>query len=265
MLNRRMGRLVASLSDTPSRRWAALKLSTAEKLLLNDSSDGTLNGEHWLQSRLATLRPAVVLDVGANRGEWTGAALELMPTAHVHAFEPIPEVSRDLRRDYSDHPRVTLNEVALTASGASMLTMWSSGRGDRMSSAVPSAWTDVHALSVTSDSGDHYLEAQGIDHVDLLKVDVEGHEMSVLTGVELSLARSRIDVVQFEFTLWAAVARTWLADYYELFEPQGFAVGKLMPRRVTWKAYAPEDERFFRCNYVAVRRGTRAAELLGAD
>ena len=74
-----------------------------------------------------------------------------------------------------------------------------------------------------------------------------------------------VDFVQFEFTLWAAVARRWLADYYDFFSQWDFRIGKLWPRAVRLKEYGAEDEQFFRSNFVAVRCDSSAAQVLGAS
>jgi hypothetical protein len=64
--------------------------------------------------------------------------------------------------------------------------------------------------------------------------------------------------------LWAAVARHWLAEYYDFFSQWDFRIGKLWPRSVGWKEYAAEDEQFLVCNFVAVRYGSNAAHVLSA-
>lgn len=51
------------------------------------------NGELHLVHALSTLGPAVVVDVGANLGDWSEAVLRAVPSATVTAFEPIPDVA----------------------------------------------------------------------------------------------------------------------------------------------------------------------------
>lgn len=59
--------------------------------------------------------------------------------------------------------------------------------------------TGAGAIQASVTTGDTYLEERGIAHVDILKIDVEGAEMSVLHGFENTLARGAIDLVQFEY------------------------------------------------------------------
>ena len=50
------------------------------------------------------------------------------------------------------------------------------------------------------------IAESGFKNIDLLKVDVEGHEREVLEGFRVALESGAVDVVQFEFTLWAVIA-----------------------------------------------------------
>ena len=74
-------------------------------------------------------------------------------------------------------------------------------------------------------------------------------------------------VVQFEFTLWATIARTWLADFYDVLAPLGYDVGKVYPSAVEWRSYQPQHELFVRANFVATRdkRIGETARLAGRD
>ncbi len=271
MDRRALRRVAASRTASAVLRFAgtsygertARYVDVLNRLLHNDSGNIGLNGEAWLLSRLDSVA-SIVFDVGANSGNWTHEALERLPHATVHLFEPIPETFADLLQHVGDSDRVRLNELALSDESATELLMWTDGRDGTMSSATAPPGTSGRELRVRCMTGDDYMASHNIDHIDLLKIDVEGYEMQVLKGFYQAFARGVIDVVQFEFTLWAAVARRWLADYYDFFSQWGFRIGKLWPRDVRWKDYAVEDEQFLRTNFVAVRGGSDAARLLGA-
>lgn len=102
------------------------------------------------------------------------------------------------------------------------------------------------------ETGDRYLSERGVEVVDFLKVDAEGADLRVLKGFADAIRTGRVGAIQFEFTLWAAIARTWLADFYDFLEPAGYRLGKIYPNRVEWRAHRPEDEIFVRANYLAV-------------
>ena len=245
---------------TPYGDRIARYVDVVNRLFNNDSGNIRLNGEAWLLSQLGGYA-TVVFDVGANRGSWTQEALRMLPNATLHSFEPIPETYSALARGVGAGDRVRLNQLALSDRPSADLQMWTDGRDGQMSSATAPPADGGRSLVVPSTTGDEYVSSHGIEHIDLLKIDVEGHEMEVLRGFRDSFERNAIEVVQFEFTLWSAVARRWLADYYDFFSAWDFRIGKLWPRAVRWSEYRPEDERFFRCNYVAVRAESQAARV----
>lgn len=253
---------VLRFADSSNGRRVARRVDVLNRLLHNGSADIRLNGESWLLSQLG-IACHTIFDVGAHRGDWTAEALERLPNVTVHAFEPIPETFDELKARFGSSDRVQLNNTALS-NRATELRMWTDERDGTMSSATPPPGGAGREVLVPCATGDDYLKSYAIDHVDLLKVDVEGHEMEVLEGFRQSFSDGAVDLVQFEFTLWAAVARRWLADYYDFFAQWDFRIGKLWPRSVHWKPYGAEDEQFFVSNFVAVRRESSAARLLGA-
>lgn len=230
--------------------------------LSNHGTDMERNGECWLLERVASLRPSVLFDVGANIGDWTGHARRAMPDVAIHVFEAMPDTYARMADELARHDGLVLNHLALGDGSSDHLDMWMP-RDHTEATAVREAGGDGPAVSVPATSGDRYVAEHGIDHIDLLKIDVEGFEWEVLAGFVRTIAEGRVDVVQFEHTTWQAVpARRWLGDYVALFEQAGFVVGKLMPNHLDVHAYTYGDEQFPGANYVAVRRDSAAHELL---
>lgn len=247
----------------PGRRVAAV-VESLHRAFENDNSDHTTNGEAWLLTRLAPLRPAAVLDVGANVGSWSIAAIGQFESATVHAFEPIQDTYQRLVANVgsASPSRFVANNVALSSTAKAEMPMWL-GHESKVASAVHRGDVDSgEQVAVESLDGDEYCASHGIEHIDLLKIDTEGHDLEVLRGFQGMLRRGAVDVIQFEFTLFAVYARTWLGDFYSLLEPFGYSIGKLYPTWVDWRAYDAHDERFFRCNFVAVCEGSAARRVL---
>ena len=72
---------------------------------------------------------------------------------------------------------------------------------------------------------DSFCAAKGIEHIDFLKLDVEGHEVAVLRGAQTTLDRGAISMIQFELGPANIYSRTYfynfwsmLSDKYDLFE-----------------------------------------------
>jgi FkbM family methyltransferase len=234
----RVGRRVGSLGRT---FWAAYE---------NDDSNLTTNGEADLLDALRGTELSCAFDVGAFRGDWTAELLARFPLASVHCFEISSESQPRLAERFADDDRVIVNSVGVgAAEGPTQIylqqghpEMTSTVRGSEIHDSIPAALTTL----------DLYASQRALDHVDFVKVDVEGMELDVFKGAHRLLDEARIGIIQFEFTLWSAVQRTWLADLYDFLRPKGFTIGKIYPGYVDFREYRPEHEIFVRANFLAV-------------
>ena len=137
------------------------------------------------------LAPTLIIDGGANVGQFARAMVETFPEAHVHSFEPLPDVAAEFRRHLGDHPRVTLHETALGASEGTIPFF----RNDYTlaSSALPSASGDqpVEQLEVRLSTLDAVMRDVEFPPSALLKLDLQGYELEALRGGPATLDRMR--------------------------------------------------------------------------
>jgi len=211
------------------------------------------NGEAWLLEQLRPLRPRVVFDVGANVGDWSVHAAVALPEATIHAFEPVPDTYGALARSATSLPgRIIANPFGLSDKDGS-LALTVMAEDSTLSSIVTLHEGEARQMDCPVRAGDAYMAEQGIDRIDLLKIDVEGAEPLVLAGFAQALAEGRIDVVQFEYGQANIVTRFLLRDFYAFLERRGYTVGKLYPNRVDFRSYRFEHEDFIGPNFVAVR------------
>jgi len=63
---------------------------------------------------------------------------------------------------------------------------------------------------------DNFCEKNHIDFIDMLKMDVEGHEFRVLQGSKRMLENRKINYIQFEFGGSNIDSRTYFKDFYDL-------------------------------------------------
>lgn len=248
---RAVHRRLAPNADRVAVRWLRRRCEELVALLHSENHDMRTNGELDLVRRLAP-NLAVVVDVGANRGEWT-VAVSRLTSARILCSEIVPATRQELAARVAHLPSVEVLACGLGDSAATV-TVKHHLEDDRWSSLVdyphPGPTADVAARI---ERGDDALAAAGVAHVDLLKIDAEGADLSVLRGFSGMLARRDIDVVQFEYGYACVLARAFLLDFYELFEGAGYVVGRLGPRGVEVAPYRFEAETFFGPNFVAVR------------
>jgi FkbM family methyltransferase len=145
----------------------------------------------------AVLRPdSHVIDIGANRGEVLEQMIRLAPNGRYLAYEPIPDLSRQLAERF---PRAIVRQVALAQeTGTSTFHHVSDApaySGLRLRDDLPPHVGRVDEIKVQVRRLDDDLPEDF--HPALIKVDVEGAEVKVVRGALSTLRRSR-PVVLFE-------------------------------------------------------------------
>jgi len=228
----------------------------------NSEFDVDINGESTLMQRLRPFSPRTVIDVGANVGDWSFAAMKYLPDATVHAFEIAPATSAKLVANAGEAgDRLIVNACGLGDVDGE-ITLYYTPESDTASSTVSFAMdiarpnhgvTRVEEIKVPIITGDAYVSEHGLTHIDFLKIDVEGAELSVLNGFADAFERRAIDIVQFEYGQVNLRTRVFLEDFYKFFSAHGFIVGKLLPHGVGFKPFDLADEDFIGLNFVACR------------
>ncbi len=217
------------------------------------------NGEDFVVQTLSRAwvnRRVRVFDVGANRGEWSSMILGRFPEVELHSFEIVPDTFERTRQalESATGPKQTLklNPIGLSDREGE-IEMSYFPDVDNGSSIAPlphGIRTEKRKVRITT--GDRYATSINIDRIDLLKVDTEGHDLAVLTGMKGIL--DKVTCIQFEYGHVCVPARVFLADFYSLLTPLGYRIGRLFPDGVAFKEYSVfHDEHFRAGNYIAIR------------
>jgi hypothetical protein len=95
----------------------------------------------------------------------------------------------------------------------------------------------------------------GVAEIDLLKLDVEGHEFDILEGVERMLSQQNIRFISFEFGGANIDTRTYFQDYFYLFKKYDYNIYRILPNSDPFPItqYDEVDETFRTTNYLATR------------
>ena len=226
---------------------------------LDYPNDMTVNGEQALQRWVLGIAPAgelQVADVGANVGRWSRSLLTAASAAgrtvdlRLHAFEPDAGAYARLERALDGAPAV-LSAVALSdRDGTSALHTVAPAAGSNSLHLAPGV--SATAETVTTTTLDSYAMRSGVPRFAFVKIDTEGHDLTVLHGARGLLAEHRIAVVQFEYNYLWVFSRTFLRDAFEFLSGLGYQVGKLTPKGVEfYPGWDADLETFVHGNYVA--------------
>lgn len=177
--------------------------------------------------RSATPLGGCVWDVGANAGHYASRFAEWVgPDGQVHAFEPAASTAARLREACATLPNVNVLPVGLSDRAATARFApgeTEDGATARVLPGVPVAGSPTVPL----ERGDDLAEG-GLPVPDLVKIDVEGHELEVLRGMPhlLREAKLRHIFVEVHFALFEADGRASVPTEIEaLLAAAGFRIG----------------------------------------
>jgi len=138
---------------------------------------------------------AVVIDAGAYVGEWAENLLR-RTTPVIHAFEPSPGALDQLRARMVDEPDVHVHPYGL--GGTDEIAMLDdAGPGSSIIHSGTAIGTEVEVRDVVT-----VLDELGLDHVDLLKVNIEGAEYDLFDRLGEAGWLERIGVISVQFHEW---------------------------------------------------------------
>lgn len=215
----------------------------------------------FIRNHIGQLSSPIVFDVGAYVEDYAQACLEANPRISLHCFEPsVPHFSVLKRNTSGKFPNATvkLNLFGLSDTECEMLLNKESEITGMASLTVRDlAHIQVDQTikeNVILKTGDNYIEANRIDRIDLLKIDVESWEMPILQGFNGAFERKLIRTVQFEFGHAHIERRRNFRDFYRFFTALGFRIGPLKPNGdVNYlTGYDEMLENYLATNYVAV-------------
>ena len=226
-----------------------------ESAYANEGSDFACNGERALLQKLSATNMRVAFDVGANVGDWTVEALAAWPDCQVHAFEVAPKTFEELTQRLAGLPaskRAELNAVGCSDADGSQTMYYFPDHPD-LTCDLPRHAHRSFTFEGKVVTLDRYCREKGIDHVDFLKMDVEGAEHRVLKGFKEFLAAKKVDCIQFEYGAFATQTRFLLGDYYTMLS-HDFWMGKIYPGYVDFRDYDWRMEDFKFSNYFCLSK-----------
>ena len=155
---------------------------------------------------LVGLRLNTIVDIGANRGQFALCARRLYPLAQIFSFEPLRAPARSWMRVFATDARAKLftKAVAVQAGPATMHV----SRWDSSSSLLPITKAQSEHFPFTEEAATEIVETTTLETcvndgqiVDpaLLKIDVQGSELTALVGCTALLDRFKYVYVEASF------------------------------------------------------------------
>ncbi len=172
--------------------------------------------------------PKIFIDVGANKGDYTSCILSACPSAKVHAFDASPFAVHELEERFKNCENVRVIGLGLSDKNET-LTLRSPTRGAGVATFYEHLGEHIDAFSkVECITLDQYCEKAELAEIGLLKVDVEGHELSVLKGALRLLDSRAIHAIQFDGGA-ALASRIFFHDFWKLLRSRNYKISRVLP------------------------------------
>jgi len=200
--------------------------------------------------------PAVIIDGGANFGQFYRLASAVYPRAEFHLIEPQATCALELRKIAGQSPaRIHVHNVALSEPGAievRLLGTGPNGGGTGAHVANPEE-SEPDELVVPATTLDTLLNGviAGAQR-GLLKLDVEGHELAILRGAPKLLEKVDAVLLEVRFYDIQGSGRPVFEEVVSFVHRRGFHlydIASLSPR--------PRDMRLRLGDVMFVRNGSR--------
>lgn len=264
-LANRIGKFIARplssmVANPVTESWARL-LEAYWCILLGkgSGSNWSLQAEVKATQSITRTTAPVLLDVGANFGEWSFLMHRIFPQARILLVEPQPCCQQVILERRIPNTTLIPHAVSSTTCGTRLYV-------DRDKPGIASlhqrresyfqssqfAEQQVHTTTI-----DEIVAGHGLARIDFMKMDIEGHELHGLKGAIKSLERKVIRALSFEFGACNINSRTYFHDFWDLLHPLDYRIYRVLPsaRLMPISEYY-EDCEYFRgvSNYFAVAK-----------
>ena len=205
--------------------------------------------------------PYMIFDVGANKGQFLKMLTDSLQEDRfcVHCFEPGKVTFSILSNNAVKSNNIILNNIGLGKENG-QVHLYYNEEGSGLAS-LTKRKLDHHGKSfskhetVSIKTLDEYCCLNSINHISLLKIDVEGHELDVLTGAKGMFEKHAIDIVTFEFGGCNIDTKTYFQNFWYFFLEVSMKVYRITPSGYLYEilSYKEIEEQFRTTNYIAIK------------
>jgi FkbM family methyltransferase len=205
--------------------------------------------------KFLTNKPLLAIDIGGNVGDYSATLLSEFPSINIHTFEPSATNIEILHKRFLNNPKIKIIPKGIsTKSGVT--TLYSDHPGSGMASLTKRnlshfkiSFDCVESIETIS-FNEYWIHNIPNQIIDIVKIDIEGHELQALQSFGPSIAHTK--VIQFEFGGTHIDSRNYFRDFWDFFEKNNFSLFRITPHgHIKINKYNERDECFISMNYIA--------------
>jgi FkbM family methyltransferase len=225
------------------------------RLYENRNHDFYSNGELTILKKISSFNPSVIIDGGANVGEYALLINKFNPACKIYSFEPVENTFQELSGNTKGYDNIIAVKKGLFKDNCSKeINIFNSHAHSSIYDLEGLAEKPNQKQTIDLIRGDDFINEHKIDCVDFLKIDIEGAEYDALMGFENSIKNGKIKAIQFEYGYINISTKKLLIDFYNFFEANNYVVGKIFPKTVAFRKYEFKYEDFIGPNFIAVKK-----------
>ncbi len=202
----------------------------------------------------------ILFDIGANIGNYSLKLTEILHNQpnEIYAFEPSEITFHQLHNNVKNHTNIICKNFGFNDT-ESVSTLYTNQSGSGIAS-IYQRNLEHFGLSLNKSESivlktiDNFCDEEKIEKIDLLKLDIEGHELKALHGASNMIAKGKINIIQFEFGGCNIDSRTFFQDFYYLLQPQYNIYRILKNNLLLIENYNESLEIFLTTNYLAIKK-----------
>ena len=200
--------------------------------------------------------PKLAIDIGGNIGEYTAELRRINPNLEIHTFEPSQTNVDKLNMRFNHDSLINIIPFAVSDI-AGTATLFSNEPGSGLGSLTKRNLDHFNVDFDTKETintlrfEDYWVTKLNKRSLDIVKIDIEGHELSALKGFGNAILVTKI--IQFEFGGCNIDTHTYFQDFWYFFKTHNFHLYRITPfgaQKIDH--YTESDEYFCTTNYIAV-------------
>jgi FkbM family methyltransferase len=199
--------------------------------------------------------PLLAIDIGGNVGDYSFALLSEFPAINIHIFEPSFTNIEILNNRFNN-----ISNIKLIPKGISTISGYAELFSDHPGSGMASltkrnlshfniSFDCVESIETIS-FNEYWLQNIPNQIIDIVKIDIEGHELQALHSFGSAINFTKI--IQFEFGGTHIDSRNYFRDFWNFFKINNFSLFRITPHGcIKINEYSERDECFLSMNYIA--------------
>jgi FkbM family methyltransferase len=138
----------------------------------------------------------VIFDCGGHKGETSVKYRELFPLAKIYSFEPSLDLFKELKQKAAELGNIYPVPLAvMDKPGEVRYFEYNFSGYNSMGRCTVPGIKMITEYNVASCTIDDFCTDQKIEHIDILKLDIQGSELKALQGAERMLSEQRVSLI----------------------------------------------------------------------